>query len=347
MDFSQDEITNLSLKYGDLLVCEGGDVGRTAIWRDELKDCLYQNHIHRLRRKNNNISPEFYVLWMQAASQVFGLYKGKEITTTIPNLSGGKLKSFLLPLPPTLAEQERIARALNEQIAVVEKARSAAAARLEAAKALPAAYLREIFESKGVKKWPYKHLRDVCEQIDYGYTASADFTLKEPRFLRISDIQNGLVDWDSVPGCKISETEEITNLLLDGDIVFARTGGTVGKSYLITNPPRAVFASYLIRLRPKKTVVYPEYLYSFFQSDNYWQQLRKSSRGGAQPNVNATLLGNLELPVPSLKQQQGLLLSLKEQMAYVTKIMKVTEIELDTISALPAAFLQRAFSGGL
>jgi type I restriction enzyme S subunit len=273
---------------------------------------------------------------------------GKMVTgNTRLKLNQEIASQILVPLPPTLAEQKYISQILSEQMATVEKARAAARARVEAAKGLPAAYLKEVFESKEALYWPLIRLRDACDQIDYGYTASSDRNIKEPRFLRITDIQNGLVDWDSVPGCKISETEEKMNLLLHGDIVFARTGGTVGKSYLITNPPRAVFASYLIRLRPKKTIVYPEYLYSFFQSDNYWKQLRKSSRGGAQPNVNATLLGNLELPVPSIPQQEALLLMLREKMTCATKIVTIAEAEMETINTLPGALLRQAFSGGL
>ena len=139
------------------------------------------------------------------------------------------------------------------------------------------------------KGWQWVQLGDYCRQINYGYTASANFKIKEPRFLRITDIQNGIVEWDSVPGCEINAQEEEANLLVDGDIVFARTGATTGKSFLIKNPPRAVFASYLIRVRPNSQI-YPDFLYTFFQSDEYWKQIRMRARGGAQPNVNATLL---------------------------------------------------------
>ena len=88
----------------------------------------------------------------------------------------------------------------------------------------------------------------VCERIDYGFTASADFSVKEPRLLRITDIQEGSVDWNRVPGCRITPEEEADKLLCAGDIVFARTGATPGKCFLIEHAPRAVFASYLIRL---------------------------------------------------------------------------------------------------
>jgi len=143
MDFTDDEVASLNLRNGDLLVCEGGDVGRTAIWRGDLDVCLYQNHIHRLRRRDDVI-PDFYLYWMQAAFKVFQSYKGKEITTTIPNLSGGQLKSFLVPLPP-INEQKRIASLFSEKMAAVEKTVQTLQQELDAINALPAALLRRAF----------------------------------------------------------------------------------------------------------------------------------------------------------------------------------------------------------
>lgn len=191
--------------------------------------------------------------------------------------------------------------------------------------------------------WRWVQVGEVCERLDYGFTASADFTVTEPRFLRITDIQNGKVDWETVPGCRISSREQEENSLTSGDIVFARTGGTTGKSFLIKNPPRAVFASYLIRLRLKKEVN-AEYIYAFFQSDSYWQQIRLSARGGAQPNVNATLLSALQLPLPPLPEQQRIAAILTEQMAAVERARAAAEAQLEAAEALPAAYLRAVFN---
>jgi len=117
MDFTDEEAEKLSLQPGDLLVCEGGDVGRTAIWEGQLPTALFQNHIHRLRAKDAPIEPRFIMYWMQAAYQVFLAYQGEESRTAIPNLSGRRLKAFLAPLPP-LEEQRRIVTHLE---AVQEK----------------------------------------------------------------------------------------------------------------------------------------------------------------------------------------------------------------------------------
>jgi len=127
MDFTEQEIEKLRLTAGDLLVCEGGDVGRTAIWEGQPPLVLYQNHIHRLRAKGNSVEPRFIMYWMQAAYQVFLAYQGAESRTAIPNLSGHRLKQFLAPLPP-LPEQRRIVAHLE---AVQERNRALKSAQSE------------------------------------------------------------------------------------------------------------------------------------------------------------------------------------------------------------------------
>lgn len=112
MHFDESEERRLALKPGDLLVCEGGDIGRTAIWEGQLPLCLYQNHLHRLRSLREDVAPLFYMYWMQAAWTLFGLYGGSGNKTTIPNLSQSRLASFHIPLPP-LPEQQEIARILQ------------------------------------------------------------------------------------------------------------------------------------------------------------------------------------------------------------------------------------------
>lgn len=276
---------------------------------------------------------------LEAATEYFTGAVGQQ------RLPSSYLSEMPIPLPPRL-EQERILATLTERLTAVERARSATEAQLEAAKTLPAAYIRSVFDSPEAKRWPIKKVAEICRAIDYGFTASADLSIKEPRFLRITDIQNGGVIWDQVPGCQISSEEEAANKLADGDIVFARTGATTGKSFLLKNPPRAVFASYLIRLKPGEEVI-ADYLYVFFQSDSYWRQIRHSARGGAQPNVNATLLGAITLPVPPLSEQRQIAAQLSAQMASVERLRQRQTEQLDAVDKLPAAILRLAFSGQL
>src|SRR5579871_2810225 len=97
-----------------------------------------------------------------------------------------------------------------------------------------------------------------------------------PRYLRITDIQNDSVDWTKVPRVTMSRDNLARYRLLPGDIVFARSGATVGKSFLIREElDDIVFASYLIRVRCKPGVLDPEYAANFFRSEEYWRQIRE------------------------------------------------------------------------
>jgi type I restriction enzyme S subunit len=180
------------------------------------------------------------------------------------------------------------------------------------------------------------HLEALCERIDYGFTASADFSVKEPRLLRITDIQEGSVDWNHVPGCRITPEEEADKRLSAGDIVFARTGATTGKCFLIEHAPRAVFASYLIRLRATHEIL-PHYLYAFFQSEQYWHQIRSAVRGAAQGGVNSTTLSSLVVPLPDLTEQRRI----AQQLEQVYQLRRTRRYTLElTDTFLPAAFLK-------
>ncbi len=133
MDFTEDEIERFRLQPGDLLVCEGGDVGRTAIWEAQVPVMLYQNHIHRLRRKDADVEPRFFMYWMRVAYQVFRAYQGTESRTAIPNLSGRRLRDFIAPLPP-LDEQRRIVahlEAVQEKIKALKEAQATTDAKLQ------------------------------------------------------------------------------------------------------------------------------------------------------------------------------------------------------------------------
>lgn len=147
-------------------------------------------------------------------------------------------------------------------------------------------------------------LQEIAEKVDYGVTASATDSAVGPKFLRITDIQDGQVDWESVPWCECSDRSIKSSQLSAGDIVFARTGATTGKTYLIEScPTNAVFASYLIRLRLSERAD-PSYISHFFQTEDYWRQISSNSRGVAQPGVNASKLKFLEVPLPPLEEQK-------------------------------------------
>ncbi len=189
-------------------------------------------------------------------------------------------------------------------------------------------------------------LGEICTDISYGVTTSAVQNNFGTKLLRITDIGIDGVNWVTVPGCKISEKERIKSLLSDGDIVIARTGGTVGKSFLVKNPPEAVFASYLIRLRTKIDIALPEFIDLFLGSECYWTQLREAAQGAAQPNVNSTTLSKIELALPPIEKQRQIAARLKAQLAEVDKARQAAEAQLREATKLADAIVFDSIQNG-
>ena len=164
--------------------------------------------------------------------------------------------------------------------------------------------------------WCWTRLGCITDVIQYGLSNSAESS-GDYRLLRITDIQDGSVNWDSVPFTSTNEPEKY--LLHKEDIVFARTGATVGKSFLIKDVPYAsVYASYLIRIR----LIYgisANYVYQFFNSYCYWSQITDKSVGVGQPNCNGTSLKELLIPLPPQKEQDRIVPA-------ANNLLKITDI---------------------
>ena len=152
------------------------------------------------------------------------------------------------------------------------------------------------------EKWNRVILREICDSVNYGYTASAKPKPIGPKFLRITDIVPNRIDWSAVPYCKISEKNLSKYLLEKGDIVIARTGATTGYAKRIRTEHKAVFASYLVRIRvnPKYDSQYVGFV---VESDEYKRFIQLNLGGAAQPNANAQVLTSFPISLPPLPTQ--------------------------------------------
>jgi type I restriction enzyme S subunit len=105
MDFDEKDQLEFQLKYGDVLICEGGEVGRTAIWRNEIKDCYFQKALHRVRPNPNLVNSEYimYLMWWMAKNGGLGDFTSQ---VTIAHLTGEKLKGLIIPIPPMSIQNE-------------------------------------------------------------------------------------------------------------------------------------------------------------------------------------------------------------------------------------------------
>ena len=198
--------------------------------------------------------------------------------------------------------------------------------------------------------WEWERWGNISQSIQYGYNAPA---LEKGiiKMVRISDIQNNKVLWEKVPYCIIEEKDIETYLLEVNDILFARTGGTVGKSFLVEEVPEpAIYAGYLIRTRYSQELC-PQYLKSFMESQLYWEQLKSGTIATAQPNCNGKTLGRILLPIPPKAEQIRLVQKLTSLIPVLYRYAK-TQQDLDNLNEvindkLKKSILQEAIQGKL
>lgn len=174
------------------------------------------------------------------------------------------------------------------------------------------------------KGWRWVRLGDVCSKPQYGLTQSASTTPVGPKFLRITDITSGYIDWEKVPYCRIRQHELDKYKLDEGDLLFARSG-SIGATILIKEKPPndTVFASYLIRIKLDKSLVYPEFLYLFTKSPLGQEQL--IPRGATQKNINAKFIQSLLIPLPPLDEQKRIVARVEELISRIKEGKKLRE----------------------
>ena len=146
-------------------------------------------------------------------------------------------------------------------------------------------------------------LKDICVgKLAYGSGAAATDYDGNTRYIRITDITD---TGDLNDDIKSPTTIDEKYLLKDGDILFARSGNTVGKTFRYkAEYGRSIYAGFLIRLVPNTTKVLPDYVFGFTKSVFYEDFVKKTQRAVGQPNINAQEYGDLQICLPSLEEQQ-------------------------------------------
>ena len=192
------------------------------------------------------------------------------------------------------------------------------------------------------KGWVWTRLGEICLDPQYGWTTSA-ITEGALHLLRTTDITSGNIDWNTVPFCKEEPSEKAKYFLKHGDIVISRAG-SVGYSCLIRNPKQAIFASYLIRFRP---LVDETYLAFFLKSPLYWDSISEKSLGIAIPNVNASKLKQIQVPLPPLPEQHRIAAKIEELFTKLDAGVEALKKAKKQIKRYQQSVLKYAFEGKL
>lgn len=279
------------------------------------------NHAH-IVRGNARASTRF-LCYALSVAEVGGFLTG----SAIPKLTQGNMNQLPVALPP-LAVQGAIVDVLGALDDKIQLNRRMSETLEETARALfkswfvdfdpvrakaegrqpfgmdaaTAALFPDSFEESELgevpKGWKCQELRERASLIQYGLTTSATTAPPGPKFLRITDIQGGRVSWNDVPYCVARDEELGKYRIADGDILVARTGASTGENIYIVDPPIAVFASYLVRLR-FPTAGESRFVGAFMRTERYRQHVTGTMGGSAQPNASAQALASARAVFPS------------------------------------------------
>lgn len=339
------------VKKGTLLLSNSMSFGRPYILN--VDGCIHDGW---LAITPNEAVDKEYLYYAFLASEWY--FERVAVGTAVRNLNSDRVAATPIPLPP-LAEQQRIVDRIEILFAKLDEAKGKAQIVVDGFEDRKAAILHKAFTGELTAEWRKRNSVDFdsswrdCTLGDfansqYGYTEKSSSEKIGPKFLRITDIQDGQVVWTDVPYCKIDDEVKGKYSLAVGDIVVARTGATTGKSYMVIDEVDAVYASYLIRVSiQKKESLRSKFLYYFLQCPLYWQQITELSSGIAQPGVNGNKLKTLCLPIPDVQEQDEIVKCLDYILPIERQARDSAELVLEQIDTMKKSILARAFRGEL
>jgi len=268
--------------------------------------------------------------------------------SAIPNVSPGFLESLDLLLPP-LPEQKRIAGILSDRLTAIDKARTATEVQLKAAKALPAAYLRQVFDSPEAQKWKRKKIGDVCELLPAKSIATEGDT--EVLAITMACLSETGFQPAGIKRARMRSHDAALSRVASGEVLIARsnTSELVGRVAIYSGEVEGVVASDLtIRIKAGSTLK-PTFLTNYLSSlyiQGYWKERAGGASDSMKKITRSQLIEEL-IPVPALAEQNQITIAVAEKLAGITALKQSLQFQLTTINQLPAAILRQAFNGEL
>ncbi len=295
----------------------------------------------------NDVHPEYLARFvLSEANRLRRLQRG----ATIQGLIRRQLEVLRVPLPPLL-EQKRIAARIQELLQEVERARGAYERELEAAQALPAAYLREVFESEEAKKWERKRLGEVCE-INPSRPKNLERSLDAPTtfvpMVAVDERTGTIANPDIVPYSKVSKGYTYFE---ENDVLFAKITPCMqnGKHVIARNLIDGIgFGTTEFHVIRFTDGVMPEWIWYFVRQPHFLKEATAYFTGAVgQQRVPDSFLSNYVIPLPPIPDQKNIVANLRERMAHAGNLQSAIGNQQSALDTLPQAILRKAFRGEL
>ena len=325
--FEISEFDRYSVKSGDLLICEGGDTGRAAIWEGE--PMLYQNALHRVRF-NDNVNARFALLYLRYLKNNGDIDSKYSKGVTIKHLVKSSLNSIPLPLPP-LSTQQSIVSELDSLSKIIADCKET----LKDYDALEQSIFYDMFGDpvKNEKGWEVKKLGEMCDIITKGTTPTTvgfQFLSEGINFVKVESFEEGKLNATKFAYISKECHEALRrSQLCVNDILICIAGATVGKLAIVTEdilPANTNQACCLIRLK-NEYAISRDYIFNVLQSDYIKNFIESLKKGVAQPNLTLEHVRNFNIPnVPLPLQQQ-----------FASKIEAIEQMKEETKKALQEA----------
>ena len=327
---------------GDLLISWSASL-EAFIWNRG--PAVLNQHIFKVVENRKVVTRQYlYLAVRNAMAEIRERVHG----ATMRHITKPEFEAIQVPLAP-LDQQLHITAIVMEQMAVVERARVAAETQLEAAGAMPSAYLRKLFDSAEAQSWERKRVRDIAE-CSSGATPARDraeyFGGTIP-WVKTGELKDDLIERTEEYVTEAALRETSLRLLPAGTLLVAMygQGQTRGRTGLLAEPATTNQACFAILPNPAEFD--PAYLQLWFRYSYLRIRGHSEGRGGNQPNLNGVLLGSEEVPLPPVEQQRRVVDVAETGIGAGEIVRKAVSQEIEALGALPGALLRRAFSGEL
>ena len=348
------ELDKFRLHHGDLLVVEGNgspnQIGRAALWRGEIENCVHQNHLIRVR-PTIAIDPNYLTYYWNASRTTEYLRSVASSTSGLYVLTAAKVRGVRLPLPP-LKEQGRIVAAIEEQFSRVD----AGAAAVDAAQwnlgRLRSSVLASILFDPSGADWATVELGEVLVGGRYGTSTKCSYDAPGLPVLRIHNIQSRTISLRDLKRAVDPAVDLTRALTAPGDVLMIRTNGSrslIGRAAVVPALPHpTAFASYLIQLRVDSDTLNPAYLVAALSSPRLRAAIeRVAATTAGQYNINLEKLRSIRIPLPPLAEHAGLMAETERWLSTIhamdSELMRVSTMAVRLRSSILAA----AFAGEL